>query len=122
MVKVALARQSAAGALADQHELQKALIHMDEWGHHLHGLFHSHPGSGAPATQPSSTDLKTHERFERGGYPLVGAIFVNDGVVRFFANHPFTISVYGKGVERVDEHVFTLAPRHLPHQTPSGER
>ncbi|MGH8754766.1 MAG: Mov34/MPN/PAD-1 family protein [Burkholderiales bacterium] len=107
MVKVALASESATGALADQHALQNALIEMDEWGHHLHGLFHSHPGKGDQATRPSSTDLATHERYEIGGYPLVGAIFVK-GFVRFFGHHPFTITIYGKGVERIDTHLFVI--------------
>lgn len=112
MVKVALESASVVGALADQCDLSKTLIEMDEWGHQLHGLFHSHPGNGAQATKPSTTDLTTHERYESGGYPLVGAIFVK-GFVRFFANYPFSVSVYGKGVEEIDTHVFAI--RNLPH-------
>lgn len=106
MVKVALARESAVGALADQNSLQKALIEMDErWGHHLHGLFHSHPGTGAWCTQPSETDRKTHKRYETGGYPLIGAIFVKDAYVRFFSeNTPFTVTIYGRGVIPIDTH------------------
>jgi hypothetical protein len=119
MVKVPLASESAIGALADQHALQKTLIEMDEWGHHLYGLFHSHPGTGVSATTPSQTDWKTHERYDRGGYPLVSAIFVKDGFVRFFGHQPFTISVYGKGVEKIDEsqHVYKInnLPGNLPH-------
>ena len=109
MVKVELARESAIGALADQNALQRALIEMDEWGHHLYGLFHSHPGSGAQATRPSTTDLATHKRYEHGGYPLIGAIFVQDGFVRFFSeDKPFSITIYGKGVSQHDEHVFKI--------------
>jgi hypothetical protein len=119
MVKVALAIESATGALADQSALLKTLIEMDEWGHHLYGLFHSHPGEGSHATNPSDTDLKTHECHERGGYPLVSAIFVKDGFVRFFGYHPFTITLYGKGVEKIDEdqHVYKInsLPSNLPH-------
>jgi proteasome lid subunit RPN8/RPN11 len=119
MVKVALTSESAVSALADQHALQKTLIEMDEWGHHLYGLFHSHPGKGAQATNPSDTDLKTHERHEQGGYPLVSAIFVKDGFVRFFGHHPFTITIYGKGLEKIDEdqHVYKInnLPSNLPH-------
>jgi hypothetical protein len=116
MVKVKLASESAINAVADQHELQKALIEMDEWGHYLHGLFHSHPGTGALHTQPSQTDLTTHKRYEHGGYPLIGAIFVKDGFVRFFANHPFTITTFGKGVTQIDERIFAI--RNLPNQAP----
>jgi hypothetical protein len=64
-------------------------------------------------TQPSQTDLTTRQRYEQGGYPLVGAIFVKDGFVRFFANHPFTITIFGKGVKQIDEHVFAI--RNLPN-------
>lgn len=118
MVKVALASNSAVGALADQHALQNALIEMDEWGHYLHGLFHSHPGQGSKATRPSSTDLTTHQRYESGGYPLIGAIFVKDGFVRFFGHHPFTVTIHGKGVEQIDEHEHVFAIRNLSHKTP----
>jgi hypothetical protein len=120
MVKVALESESAIGALADQGDLQKALVELDErWGHYLYGLFHSHPGTGVSATKPSDTDLKTHERYERGSYPLASAIFVKDGFVRFFGHHPFTITIYGKGVEKIDEdqHVYKInnLPSNLPH-------
>lgn len=113
MVQVALASQSPVHAIADQHDLLKTLIEIDErWGHALYGLFHSHPGRGAHATRPSRTDLDTHQLYEQGGYPLVGAIFVKD-FVRFFANRPFTITIHGKGVTQIDEHVFSI--RNLSH-------
>jgi JAB domain-containing protein similar to deubiquitination enzymes len=111
MVKVALKLASEIGALADQHALQKALIEMDRRGHALYGLFHSHPGTGSLATRPSSTDLATHRRYENGGYPLVGAIFVKDGFVRFFSNNtPFTITIYGEGVTPIDQaqHIYQI--------------
>jgi len=108
MIKVPLKHASEVGALADQHALQQALIEMDGLGHPLYGLFHSHPGRGAHATHPSKTDLTTHECYERGGYPLVGAIFVK-GFVRFFSdNQPFTISIHGNGVEKIDKHVYKI--------------
>jgi hypothetical protein len=111
MVPVAIESQSAIHATADQRAAQKVLIEMDEWGHTVHGLFHSHPGRGREATKPSSTDLATHERYERGGYPLVGAIFVQDGYVRFFSahRHDFTIHLYGKGVEQLNAHLFKIS-------------
>lgn len=108
-VRVSLSGQSAVHAVADQHDLNTTLIELDErWGHSLHALFHSHPGNGTFATQPSSTDLTTHRRYETGGYPLIGAIFVKDGYCRFFSNQPFTITIYGKGVTQIDEHVFKI--------------
>jgi hypothetical protein len=120
MVKVPLKLASETGALADQHELQKALIEMDGRGHPLHGLFHSHPGQRALATRPSTTDKTTHERYERGGYPLIGAIFVKDGFVRFFSDKAsFTITISGNGVTPIDkrQHVYHIknTERNLSH-------
>jgi hypothetical protein len=118
MVRVGLAEQSETHAVANQHELQRLLIECSErWGHSLHGLFHSHPGAGPLATRPSSKDLATHERYERG-YPVVGAIFARDGEgawVRFFGHRPFTIRLYGKGVYQHETHLFKITdlPRHL---------
>jgi hypothetical protein len=110
MEKVALSHQSVGGAQADQRALQHALIEMDTFGSHLLGLFHSHPGSGPGATRPSHIDFATHKRYEDGGYPLIGAIFV-PGFVRFFsANKLFSVTIYGKGVEQVagDTHVYKI--------------
>jgi hypothetical protein len=90
--------------------LQKALIEMDRRGHPLYGLFHTHPGEGPHATRPSSTDLDTHERYEKA-YPLVGAIFVKDGYVRFFSKkQPFTITISGEGVTPIDQaqHIYQI--------------
>jgi hypothetical protein len=136
MEQVALASHSAIHAEADQHDLQRRLIGMSEWGLSMHGLFHAHPGQGIGATRPSGKDLNTHERYERGGYPLVGAIFVRDGYVRFFShNRPFTIQLSGIGVRQYEEHVFKIenpgryvsyaipedGKRHLHSNSPAGE-
>ena len=103
MEQVALETQSATGARADQNALNRLLIEMDDLGDHLHAIFHSHPGRGPGATFPSShMDIPTHRRFEEGGYPLIGCIFVKGGYLRFFStNRPFRVTIYGKGVEPV---------------------
>jgi proteasome lid subunit RPN8/RPN11 len=126
MSKVALSEQSAVGAVADPLALKQALMEMDEWGHALYALYHSHPGHGALATRPSSIDLATHERYERR-YPLIGCIFVEDGHLRFFsATTPFSISICGKGVIPIneDEHIFKIqnprAARFLSYDTLAG--
>ena len=106
--KVALAQQSLTGASADQLDLLKCLRELDAFGMHLHGLFHCHPGNGPAMTRPSGTDLKTQERYERGGYPCIGGICSRDGWFRFFAHHPFTITVFGKGVVQHEEHLFHI--------------
>lgn len=89
----------------------KVLIQMDEdYGHKLHGWFHSHPGRGAGATHPSGTDRNHQERLERGGYPVIGAIFVNDGFIRLFSlEREFETVVYGKGVEKIDDRLYRLS-------------
>jgi|SoiMetStandDraft_2_1073263.scaffolds.fasta_scaffold13677_6 hypothetical protein len=112
MSKVALSEQSSVGAVADPVAIKQALSAMGSWGHALHGLFHSHPGLGVLATRPSSTDLDTHERYERGGVPLVGCIFVRDGTLRFFrySPDPFTITISGTGIVPINEaeHVYKI--------------
>jgi hypothetical protein len=117
MVKVSHSLQTVTNAKADTHDLSKTLIELSErWAHSLHGLFHSHPaGWGVRGCNPSSTDLDTHKRYENGGYPLIGAIFVKQGdkggYVRFFTNNrPFTIIIHGRGVTPIDknEHLYKI--------------
>jgi hypothetical protein len=110
--KVTLSHQSRGGAKADQLALNRALIDLDTFGHHLLGLFHRHPGSGIHATHPSAIDLDTHKRLEDGGYPVIGCIVVQDGYLRFFQSTTelFGIRIYGKGVEQVpgEKNVFKI--------------
>jgi proteasome lid subunit RPN8/RPN11 len=117
LIPVAQASQSATHAQADQQALLTVLAEMDAWGHTITALCHSHPGAGAGMTRPSGTDLATQERYEAGGYPLVSAICTRDGWFRFFAHHPFTIALYGKGVTQYEDHLFQIQSpaRHLPH-------
>jgi hypothetical protein len=106
-------RVHARGDISSSH---LTLINLDNLGHRLHALFHKHPGKGIGATFPSSTDIQTQERMERGGYPVIGAVFSEDGYIRFFsANRQFMVNIYGKGVNCVDDKVFQLADlRELP--------
>jgi hypothetical protein len=121
--KVALAQQSQVSATTDQLDLVKCLRELDAFGLHLHGLFHCHPGNGPAMTRPSGTDLATQERYERGGYPCIGGICSRDGWFRFFAHHPFAITVYGKGVVQHEEHLFHIQkyPARLSQQAPEEE-
>jgi proteasome lid subunit RPN8/RPN11 len=123
LIKVPLALQSRGEAQANQEELANIQIRMDGFGHHLYGLFHSHPGQGMLATTPSGIDLDTHQRFAKGGYPLVSAIFERSGFVRFFSDSPFTITLYGKGVAHVEEHVCQILnlPRPVSDDRPERE-
>lgn len=72
----------AQGNLASSHE---ALVRLSRFGHRLHGQFHKHPGLGKGVTYSSSIDQDTQERQERGKYPVIGAIFTEDGYIRFFS-------------------------------------
>jgi hypothetical protein len=121
MIPVPIESHSAIHATAAQTGAQQALIELDAWGHTVHGLFHSHPGQGREATRPSSTDLATHERYERGGYPLIGAIVVRDGYVRFFSHRAdFSISVFGEGVTQIDTRLFHI--KNLSGSSPDAAR
>lgn len=99
-------RCHARGDIGSTHQ---SLINLDNRGYRLHALFHKHPGTGAGATFPSSTDMCTQERMERGGYPAIGAIFSEDGYIRFFsAKRQFTINIHGKGVDYVQDNTYHL--------------
>ncbi|MFQ5693527.1 MAG: Mov34/MPN/PAD-1 family protein, partial [Nitrospinota bacterium] len=109
MVGLNPAKDSAIYARADEASVRRELVRMEEMGHAPHGLFHSHPGGGPSGTRPSGTDRATHERYERGGHSLVGAIFTKDGHVRFFSHAaPFHVAVFGKGARKVHENLFHL--------------
>ena len=121
--KVALSQQSLVGATADQLDLLHCLRELDSFGLHLQGLFHCHPGTGPAMTRPSGTDLATQERYERAGYPCIGGICSRDGWFRFFAHHPFTITVFGTGVVQHEEHLFHIhkRPGCLSHEATERE-
>jgi hypothetical protein len=73
-------------------------------------MAHSHPGSGAGATHPSSIDINYLGRIQRAGADVVGIIVTRDGYVRFFTvNRPFHALVQGNGIEQVDEYVYRLS-------------
>ncbi|MCK4351855.1 hypothetical protein KAW65_00415 [candidate division WOR-3 bacterium] len=96
----------ARGNIASSH---KALIEMDEYGHRLHAHFHSHPGKGAGATQPSLVDDIYQKGLEKGGYSVIGGIFSRDGFLRFFSSkRQFRIKIYGEGVEVIDDKIYRL--------------
>lgn len=96
----------ASGSIKSTH---MTLIDLEKFGHQVHALMHKHPGTGSGAIFPSTTDLQTHMRMERGGYPVIGAIFSEDGFIRLFsAKRDFEIKVYGEGVRHVEDKVFKI--------------
>ena len=105
MQKVKLKEQSYCGAVTDEQSTAEAIINMDRFGHHLHATFHSHP---AGIGSPSSTDLTDLRELIAGGHKLIGGIFTMDGYLRFYSPIPFELIIYGKGVEKINEHFYKL--------------
>lgn len=111
MVAFKLEKQSAGYVKGDEEATRDALWDLTEFGHALHGVFHSHRMRGLPT--PSGIDIAHQERLERGRYPVVSAIFSEDGYIRFFTlKQPFNVEIYGKGVDEVGEHAFKLTKVH----------
>lgn len=91
--------QTPVFAKGRSNSVSKVLIELARYEHKLHGCFHIHPGNGATATLPSTTDLELQQNFDRGGYKVLHAIFSRDGYIRFYSSLDFEIQIYGKGVE-----------------------
>jgi hypothetical protein len=104
-----LSEQSGVYVSVD-HESSKAILcDLDKYGHGLHAWFHNHTSKGESATLPSNKDFATQERLERGGYDAVGAVFSEDGFVRFFSKQTeFKIEVFGKGVKKIEDFLFKI--------------
>jgi hypothetical protein len=100
---------SWARASGDERSTHRLMQLLDKFGHPLSGYFHSHPGTGPSATCPSSIDYRMQGIFERGGYPAIGAIFSQDGYVRFFSlNRQFVIQTIGTRIRKEAPNVFKL--------------
>lgn len=104
-----LDEQSGVYVSAEQTSSQAIFSELHDYGHGLYAWFHNHTASGESATFPSHKDFATQERLERGGYKAVGAIFSDDGLVRFFSKEmEFKVEVFGKGVTKIDEHIYRI--------------
>ena len=81
------ASPSAAHVRAATEKLTTALLDFDRASAHWALWMHSHPGEGARATHPSSTDL-AQDRDIRAHHSsnLVGIIAVRDGWLRLFGS------------------------------------
>ena len=92
----------------DPCSIHSVLSELDEWHHAMLAQCHLHPGTGPDSTRPSSIDLRNHLGLE-ANYPVIGAIFVRDGFVRFFsAEKEFEVEVYGKGVRKVADKLYHI--------------
>ena len=116
LIDVQLASQSTSRASFDMQDFARIALNLHEQGLSLHAIFHSHRFAGAP--QPSGVDWRLQGLLDKGGYPAIQAVFSEDGYVRFFAQRPFTVTVYGKGIEHVDHEPFLYRLTHfgtVPH-------
>ena len=79
------------------------LIEILENGNKLHATFHSHPGRGAGATNPSGIDIRYMAKLQERGAKVLGLICTRDGYVRAYSPlMPFLFIVQGNGVESVE--------------------
>lgn len=106
-----MSERSWASVLGDPRSVHEALSRIDKHlpDHALVLTCHLHPGHGPSSVLPSSTDRRTHRDMERGGYPVIGAIFSQDGYVHFFSvDVKFDLSVTGGGVKRIGKRTFRI--------------
>ncbi len=92
----------------DPHSINDILSGLDDWHHAMLVQCHMHPGAGPDCTFPSNIDLRNHLSLE-ANYPVIGAIFVRDGYVRFFsAEKEFEVEIYGRGVTKVADKLYHI--------------
>jgi hypothetical protein len=106
-----MSERSWASVLGDPRSVHDALSRIDKHlpDHALVLTCHLHPGHGPSSVIPSGTDKRTHRDMERGGYPVIGAIFSQDGYVHFFSvDVKFDLSVTGGGVKEVGKRTFRI--------------
>jgi proteasome lid subunit RPN8/RPN11 len=110
IVPVGFSQQSAVYLRVEDSSNIAALQSLDRWGTPLVAHFHSHPGRGPHAALPSGIDLRFQERLERGSHITIGAIYSQDGFVRFFAGDEsrFVVTVFGKQVKEIERNVYQV--------------
>ena len=102
-------KRTMMGVTADTRSTHGLLIKLEQFRHRLLGHFHSHPGNGAEATQPSGTDTGFQKRLESAGHVAVMAIFSRDGFVRFVRlDKNCEIEIYGEGVKNYAPGIYQL--------------
>jgi hypothetical protein len=107
-----LEKQSPVFVRASARSVASTLIPIVEQGAELHVCAHSHPGNGAGATNPSSTDVTCLTKLQKSGSLAIGCIVTRDGHVRFFSIlTKFSVVILGNGAKEIAKNVF-----HIPHQ------
>ncbi|MBA3045863.1 MAG: hypothetical protein FP824_06580 [Euryarchaeota archaeon] len=96
----------------DWRSIHTILSELDEWHHAMLAQCHLHPGTGPDSTHPSGIDIRNHQGLETN-YPVIGAIFVRDGYLRFFsAEKEFEVEIYGKGVKKIADKLYFIENNH----------
>jgi hypothetical protein len=102
-------KRSMVGVTGEPRATHGLLIKLEQFGHRLLAHFHSHPGDGADATNPSGIDENFQRRLESAGHVAVMAIFSRDGFVRFVRlDHNLEVEIYGNGVEKHAPGIYRL--------------
>lgn len=108
-IEFAHQKRSLLGVTGDSRATHKLLIRLEQFGHRLLAHFHSHPGNGSSATNPSGIDEGFQQRLQKAGHVAVMAIFSRDGYVRFIRlEEDLDIEIYGTGVEQHEKTVYRL--------------
>lgn len=80
---------------------------LDKLGMSILGAFHSHPDSLRP--RPSETDLAQFEKYEDHGLRTLGAIFTQNGLIRFFTKDlEFEILIAGEKIREKKGDLYQL--------------
>jgi len=109
LMEFAHQKRSMMGVQGDPKSTHGLLIKLEQFGHRLLAHFHSHPGNGAEATNPSGVDQNFQSRLESAGHIALCAIFSRDGFIRFLRmDRNFEIEIYGTGVEKHAPNVYRL--------------
>ena len=104
MEKIEYTKQSAVYVRGDEGNVHNRIFTLDEkHGHMILAVFHSHTSRGKSATTPSSIDDNFLKRMHSLDIDCISGIFSLDGYVRIYSLKEFTLDVYGKGVEVVEE-------------------
>ncbi len=100
LIEIRLARQSGAAAAFDMQDFVRTALVLYDHGQALQAIFHSHRFAGPPV--PSGTDWRLADVLE-DAYPVIQAVFSEDGYVRFFGWRSFAIKIFGKGAEAIGD-------------------
>jgi hypothetical protein len=102
-------KRSMVGVTGEHRATHGLLIRLEQFGHRLLAHFHSHPGDGADATNPSGIDQNFQRRLESAGHVAVMAIFSRDGFIRFVRlDQNLEVEIYGTGVEKHAPGIYRL--------------